>query len=79
MINSKKQKGGEKKMGTTMIPIETKPVSQEKIKIPTNTCERCGHVWIQRINRTPCACPKCRSPYWDKPRRNIPSNKKQNE
>ena len=34
-------------------------------------CERCNHVWVPyNINKLPTACPKCHSPYWNKPRRN---------
>lgn len=33
-------------------------------------CERCGHLWIPRVkDRTPKVCPRCKSPYWDRPRR----------
>lgn len=34
-------------------------------------CERCEHEWIPR-NKTkpPRVCPLCKSPYWDRPRRN---------
>lgn len=36
-------------------------------------CERCDHEWIPRSNdRTPRVCPKCKSPYWDRPRRQPP-------
>lgn len=32
-------------------------------------CERCGHEWIPRdIDQEPRHCPKCKSPYWNKPR-----------
>lgn len=32
-------------------------------------CERCNHKWIPREeNEIPRVCPKCKSPYWDKPR-----------
>ncbi len=35
-------------------------------------CERCGYEWIPRGEPTqePKACAKCKSPNWDKPRRN---------
>ena len=34
-------------------------------------CERCTHVWVpHNINNLPTACPKCHSPYWNKPRKN---------
>lgn len=34
-------------------------------------CDRCGHQWIPRlkIDEEPTICPKCKSPYWNKPRR----------
>ena len=35
--------------------------------LPTLTCKRCGHKWIPRILAV-TVCPKCRSPYWKKPR-----------
>lgn len=32
-------------------------------------CDRCTHEWLPR-NKTamPVVCPKCKSPYWNKPR-----------
>jgi len=33
-------------------------------------CERCGHEWIPReMPREPRVCPKCKSPYWDIPKK----------
>lgn len=33
-------------------------------------CERCGYQWVPRnIDQPPRVCPKCKSPYWDRPRR----------
>lgn len=33
-------------------------------------CERCGHEWIPKNGEhEPVTCPKCKSPYWDKPRK----------
>jgi hypothetical protein len=34
-------------------------------------CERCEHEWVPRINgdAEPRVCPKCKSPYWDRPRK----------
>jgi len=33
-------------------------------------CERCGHEWISRKkDEKPTVCPKCKSPYWDVPRK----------
>lgn len=35
------------------------------------TCLRCGHEWPPRKAKLPKWCPKCKSPYWDKPRRTL--------
>jgi hypothetical protein len=32
------------------------------------TCKRCSHEWIRRRPDLPKTCPKCKSPYWNKPR-----------
>lgn len=33
-------------------------------------CYRCGHQWLPHdINVLPKACPKCKSAYWDRPRK----------
>lgn len=34
-------------------------------------CERCGHKWLPKedTKNKPKVCPKCKSPYWDTPRR----------
>lgn len=43
----------------------------------TFTCKRCGHNWSPRKpNRKPKVCPNCKSPYWDKPRKNKKGGKK---
>lgn len=35
-------------------------------------CERCGHEWIPRgTEEEPRVCPKCRSPYWNRPRKTM--------
>jgi hypothetical protein len=41
------------------------------VKLKEYTCERCGHVWRQRVPRSddPLTCAKCRSAYWNRPRR----------
>ena len=38
-------------------------------RLTTLHCLRCGHDWYPRIPETPKQCPKCRSPYWDSPRK----------
>lgn len=37
-------------------------------ELPTLKCLRCGHSWIPRRPLKPKVCPKCNSPYWDKPK-----------
>ena len=33
-------------------------------------CERCGHEWVPREKaQEPRVCPKCKSPYWNRPRK----------
>jgi DNA-directed RNA polymerase subunit RPC12/RpoP len=33
-------------------------------------CTRCSHEWLPRlIDREPARCPRCNSPYWNRPRR----------
>lgn len=40
-----------------------------KINIPLLKCLRCGHEWLPRQNKRPMICPKCKSAYWDQPKR----------
>jgi predicted Zn-ribbon and HTH transcriptional regulator len=36
-------------------------------------CERCGHEWFPRTDkREPKVCPKCKSPYWNSPKKQAP-------
>jgi len=39
-----------------------------KITLEGYRCERCGHEWISRTKDYPTICPKCKSPYWDRPK-----------
>jgi len=41
-----------------------------EVKIKGYKCGRCGHEWVPRKKEIPVVCPKCKSPYWDKKRRN---------
>jgi predicted Zn-ribbon and HTH transcriptional regulator len=42
-----------------------------KVTLAGYECDRCGHQWVPRvkIDEDPTICPKCKSPYWNKPRR----------
>ena|SRR2546429_386307 len=40
-----------------------------KVQIWGFRCSRCGHEWVPREGvEQPQVCPKCKSPYWDRPR-----------
>ena len=43
-----------------------------KITLDGYRCERCRHEWLPRTKKKedPIICPKCKSPYWNKPRKN---------
>jgi predicted Zn-ribbon and HTH transcriptional regulator len=42
----------------------------EKVTVMGFRCQRCGHTWVPRDSaKPPRICPKCKSPYWDRPRR----------
>lgn len=43
-----------------------------RIEMDGYRCLRCGHEWVPRVLRgdeLPTICPKCKSPYWNKTRR----------
>jgi len=59
-------------------------IGMGKIKLDGYICERCSHMWISRNigsksvplthpkhggGRDPLVCPKCKSPYWNIPRK----------
>lgn len=45
-------------------------MAEEKVTISKYRCERCDHEWIPReFKKRPRVCPKCKSPYWDVPKR----------
>lgn len=52
------------------------------IMIQGYRCERCGHEWfpkdrsVDAAKRLPTVCPKCKSPYWNRPRKQTGSPKK---
>ena len=49
----------------------------ERIEMMGYRCQRCGHVWVPMKSATapPRVCPKCKSPYWDRPRVRHPRGK----
>ena len=50
-----------------------------EIMIKGYQCERCTHQWVPRDESNPRVCPKCKSPYWDRPRQKqgLSKNEKQ--
>lgn len=41
-----------------------------KVQLWGYRCERCSHEWLPRDkSQDPKVCPKCKSPYWNTPRR----------
>jgi hypothetical protein len=41
-----------------------------KVRLLGFRCERCGHEWLPReVDQQPQTCPKCKSPYWHRPRK----------
>lgn len=40
------------------------------VKLNGYSCERCEHKWVPRqVTSEPKVCPKCKSPYWNVPRK----------
>jgi hypothetical protein len=54
-------------------------MGKEWVKVISYSCERCNHVWVPRlsfeelregkITTMPVICPKCKSPYWNRPKK----------
>ena len=40
---------------------------KKEVNVYECKCERCKHSWITRKDILPIVCPKCKSPYWNKP------------
>lgn len=47
-------------------------VTYREMDLPTFHCLRCDHGWIPRKPKKPLICPKCKSAYWDRPRKVVP-------
>ncbi len=45
-------------------------MAKVKLEVWGYRCERCGHEWVPRNEKDePRVCPKCKSPYWNRPRK----------
>lgn len=44
-------------------------MSKKQFSMPKWRCLRCGNEWLPQKDGKPQTCSKCRSPYWDRPRR----------
>jgi predicted Zn-ribbon and HTH transcriptional regulator len=44
-------------------------MDERVIKLPTLKCLRCGHTWHPYREKMPLRCARCRTPYWNKPKR----------
>ena len=44
-------------------------MTHKQITLRIWTCTRCQHHWLPRIETTPKRCPNCKSPYWNKKKR----------
>ncbi|MCX6543523.1 MAG: hypothetical protein NTV05_03815 [Acidobacteria bacterium] len=45
-------------------------MSRVPITVMGYRCDRCGHEWVPReLVAEPRVCPKCKNPYWNKPRK----------
>ena len=42
--------------------------SGSRVLILGHKCYRCGHEWKPTLKILPKVCPKCKSPYWDRPK-----------
>jgi hypothetical protein len=49
-------------------------MSRVPITVMGYRCERCGHEWFPRRDnkQEPKVCPKCKSPYWNSPKKQAP-------
>jgi len=51
---------------------EAPRVGMAKVQLWGYHCERCAHEWVPRASSgtdEPKVCPKCKSPYWNVPRK----------
>jgi len=48
---------------------ERREKMERRIVLCEFECERCGHKWLPRSEERPRTCPKCKSAWWDTPRK----------
>ncbi len=50
-----------------------------RVQLDGYRCERCNYEWFSRQPDPPKVCPnkKCKSPYWDKPRKTVTESEEQ--
>jgi len=56
-----------------MKPESTKP---ESMKLEILHCMRCPHAWATKDKSNVKVCPRCKSPYWNTPRKPIKKKSK---
>ena len=55
----------------SMTEKETTPTISNEYSLPELKCLRCGGTWVPRKTTNPKCCPHCKSPYWNKPRKDL--------
>lgn len=50
-------------------PRYTQYMARVQLLVWGYRCERCEHEWVPRREEEPRVCPKCKSPYWNRPRK----------
>ncbi len=56
-------------MLSVMSTMAKKQVAGANVLILGHKCYRCGHEWRPiHSEDVPRVCPKCKSPYWDRPK-----------
>ena len=54
----------------TILPVVyTLGMPQKRMSVTVWVCSRCGHEWQSREDTKPICCARCKSPFWDRPRR----------
>lgn len=49
--------------------VTVSSMTEKQFVITVLKCSRCDGEWVPRRPEVPRRCPKCGSPYWDRPRR----------